>query len=143
MPITFLAHNPASDDPTHFLPKHPQGWEWVSTLIDSGCSLHHPCHHNAFNSTKVTDTVDTTVDQGAVDIDAQLIPLSHHYKLDPHTTMASNTHSHHVLTKQLLDSGLPLQFWGYALKPACYISNHISGIHRPTPHGKPPDVSNL
>ena len=30
----------------------------------------------------------------------------------------------------LLDSSLPLQFWGYTLKAACYVSNHISGIHR-------------
>ena len=32
MPVAFSADNPASDDPTYFLPKPPRGWEWVSIL---------------------------------------------------------------------------------------------------------------
>ena len=51
-------------------------------IVDCHGCTYAPCHHNAFNNT-VKDATDTTVDQGAIDVDAQLIPPSHHYRLDP------------------------------------------------------------
>ena len=63
----------------------------------------------------------------------------------------SNKEVKDIARSMLLDSGLPPQFWGHALRAACYTSNRISGRHGPTPfelmtpvsHGLPPDVSNL